>query len=49
MPPLPEDEPDQEVVPVDLEEFVRWWTGLTGGTREEAIRKHAEEFPDGQR
>lgn len=52
MPPPPDDE-EPETVPSGREEFIRWWIGLTGGTRDQAIQKYQEEFPevprDGQR
>lgn len=46
MPPPPGDD-EPETVPSGREEFIAWWIGLTGGTREQAILKYAEEYPEG--
>lgn len=46
-PAAPQAGGDNGSMPADREQFVQWWQQHHGGTREEALKKHAEEFGNG--
>lgn len=47
LPPDDPEEGDGDSMPRDREEFVAWWRRVNGGDRESALKRYAEEFPNG--